>query len=136
MTQSNPTPNIWILSLIGGIIAAVLNTVIALIAPSILGQDILIPNRSTNILEPLPLFAVIAASLVPAFAAAAVLLGLQKFTKNPIGIFQITAIILTVLSLFPLATLNISLGIKIALGLMHIVAAASIVGTLTRPKAA
>ena len=136
MTQTASTTNLWLLALVGGIIGATANTLIALIAPGIIGQPLQAPNPSTNTLEAIPLFAVIAASLIPAFLGAGFLVLLQKFTKNPLQKFQLIAIVLALLSLISPMTLPTNLGGKMALGLMHLVAATSIVWALSRARKA
>ncbi len=136
MTQTSATTNLWLLALIGGIVGAVINILIALIAPSLIGQSLQIPNPSTNVLEPLPLFAVITASLVPAFIGAGVLLGLKKFFTNGTRVFQIVGVVFALLSLIGPMTMPMSNEIKIVLNLMHLVAAASIIIALSRYKKA
>lgn len=136
MTQSTQTSNIWILALIGGIIGATINAIIALLAPSLTGQSLLVPNPNTNLVEQLPLFAVIAASLIPAFVGAGVLLGLQKLSNQGIRVFQIIGVVIALLSLVGPITMPISTEIKIVLNLMHLVAASSIIVALSCYKKA
>jgi hypothetical protein len=136
MNQTSTTPNLWTLALTGGAIGAVINTLIILLAPSIIGEAIQVPNPSTNALEPLPLFAVIAASIVPAFIGLGILLLLQRFTKNSMTIFLSIGVVFTLLSLIGPFTMPINFGVKIALNLMHLVAAASILVALSRAKIA
>ena len=122
------------LALVGGAIGAVINTAIALIAPALIGSAVQI-SRGGSPLEDLPLIAVIAASIIPAFVAAAVLWLLGRFVKTPILIFQIIAAVITLLSLFSPFRIPVSLGAQLTLCLMHIVAAASITLALSRAKA-
>lgn len=136
MTQTAAKTSIWLLALLGGIVAVIVNSLIALIAPSLIGQSMMIPNPSTNTLETLSLVAVIAASFIPAFVAAGFLLLLQRFTQNALQKFQIIAAVFACLSLFGPISLPISLGVKIALCLMHLGAAISIVGALSQTKKA
>lgn len=118
----------------GGAIGAVINTAIALIAPALIGGAVQI-SRGGSPLEDLPLIAVIAASIIPAFVAAAVLWLLARFVKTPILIFQIIAVVITLLSLFSPFRIPVSLGAQLTLCLMHIVAAASITLALSKAKA-
>ena len=136
MNQTSTTPNLWTLALTGGVIGAIINALIFLIAPSIIGQAIQVVNPNTNLLEPLPLFAVIAASVVPAFAAAGLLLALQRFTKNPMSIFLGIGIVFALFSLIGPFTMPMTMGVKLTLNLMHLVAAASILAALSRAKKA
>ena len=123
------------LALTGGVIGAVINAVIALIAPALIGGPVQVSQPGSTALQDLPLIAVIAASLIPAFVAALVLYLLGRFTKAPIQIFQITAGVLTFLSLFSPFAIPTSLGAQLTLCLMHLVAAASITLALSRAKA-
>ncbi len=118
----------------GGAIGTVFNLAIALIAPALIGGAVQI-SRPSSPLEDLPLIAVIAASIIPAFVAAAVLWLLGRLTKAPIQIFQIIAVVITVLSLFSPFGIPTTLGAQLTLCLMHIVAAASITLALSRAKA-
>jgi hypothetical protein len=129
-------PNIWLLALIGGVIGAIINSLIALIAPSLTGQALTVPNPSTQVLENLPLFAIIAASIVPSFVGAGVLLLLRRFFPNGTQIFQIFGAVLAVLSCIPAFGMPITNEVKVVLSVMHLVAAAAIVLTLTRPQKA
>jgi hypothetical protein len=131
MTQITTNTNIWILAGKGGIIGAAINSIIFLIA-----GNIQVPNPNTNTLESLPIFAVIAASLIPAFIGAGILLGFQKFVANGTQVFLIIGAILGLLSNIPMLTMPITTETKIALFLMHIVAATSILISLSRAKKA
>jgi hypothetical protein len=135
MTKTQPT-NIWLLALTGGAIGAAINAVLALLAPSLTGQALQVPNPNTNVLENLPLFAVIAASLIPSFIAAGVLLLLRRLTANGTRIFQILGAVLAVLSCLPPLGMPIADAVKVVLLVMHLVAAAAIILTLTRPQKA
>jgi hypothetical protein len=131
MTKTQPT-NIWLLALIGGAIGAAINSLIALVFPSLTGQPLQAPNPATQVLENMPLVAVIMASIVPSFAAAGVLLLLRRFTANGTQIFQILGVVLALLSCLPAFGMPITTEVKIVLSIMHLVAAAAIVLTLTR----
>jgi hypothetical protein len=128
--------NIWLLALTGGAIGAAINSLLGLVFPSLTGQALQVPNPATQVLENLPLFAVIAASIVPSFAAAGVLLLLRRLTANGTQIFQILGAVLALLSCLPAFGMPITTEVKIVLSLMHLVAAAAIVLTLTRPQKA
>jgi hypothetical protein len=134
--MTSTKPNIWFLALIGGVIGAIINSLIALIFPSLTGQALSVPNPSTNVLENLPLFAVIAASIVPSFAGAGVLLLLRRFVANGTAVFQGVSAVVAVLSCLPAFGMPITTEVKIVLSIMHLVAAAAIVLTLTRPQKA
>ena len=123
------------LALTGGAIGAAVNAAIALIAPALIGGAVQVSQPGSTVLQDLPLIAVIAASIIPAFVAAAVLWLLGRFTKTPVQIFQILAVVLALLSLISPFGIPTSLGAQLTLCLMHIVAAASITIALSRARA-
>ena len=123
------------LALMGGAIGAVVNAAIALIAPALIGGAVQVSQPGSTVLQDLPLIAVIAASIIPAFVAAAVLWLLGRFTKTPVQIFQILAVVLALLSLISPFGIPTSLGAQLTLCLMHIVAAATITLALSRARA-
>ena len=122
------------LALMGGAIGAVVNAAIALIAPALIGGAVQVSQPGSTVLQDLPLIAVIAASIIPAFVAAAVLWLLGRFTKTPVQIFQILAVVLALLSLISPFGIPTSLGAQLTLCLMHIVAAVTITLALSRAK--
>lgn len=119
---------------IGGGIAAVVNLLIFFILPPVLGAAPIMvqmgpPGPDTPFAE-LPAFAVVAASLIPAFMAAGLLWLLGRFTARPFSTFRIIAVVGLLLSFGPLFTAPMPTGTVISLGLMHVVAAVAIVYTL------
>jgi len=119
-------------ALIAAVVAAVGNLVVFLVS-SVLGVSFDIPlNGPGTPAEPLPAIMVIIASAVPAFAAAALLALLGRFTTRPFRIFMIIAVVFGLLSFGGPASLPVGLSTIIALGLMHIVAGVAIVGVLSR----
>ena len=124
-----------LLALIGGATGAVVNVAIALIAAALMGAAVQVAQPGTTVLQDLPLPAVIAASIIPAFVAAAVLWVLGRFVKAPIQIFQIIAGVIALMSLFSPFSLPVSLGSQLTLCAMHIVAALTITLALSRAKA-
>jgi hypothetical protein len=81
--------------------------------------------------EPLPFFAVIMASLVPAIAAAIFLAILAKFTSRAGLIFIIVSVLFLLVSFGGPFSLPVDLGTQLALSVMHLVAGLAIVGLLT-----
>jgi hypothetical protein len=79
-------------------------------------------------LGPLPLPFVVMASFVPGLVAAGLLLVLRGNKQ----LFTIIAVVVLVLSMIPLLATGMATQTAIVLGIMHIVAAAAIVGVLTR----
>jgi len=91
-------------------------------------------------LAPLAFPAVLASSVVPAIAAAAFVAILSRFTRRALRIFQVLGAAVLALSFIPLASMPVDSGAtRVVLGLMHLFAAAAIVGGIsffTRPPAA
>lgn len=121
-------------ALIGGGIAAAVNLLIFLILPPVLGAAPIMvqmgpPGPDTPFVE-MPAFAVVAASLIPAFIAAGLLWLLGRFTARPFSIFRIIAVVGLLLSFGPIFSAPMTTGAAISLGLMHVVAAAAIAYTL------
>lgn len=121
---------LWWASLLAGIAAIVANVLIYFIASAAgaIPQSVLIPGMN----QPITVVLVILNSFVPAILAAVLLALLNRFTRRPVRIFRIIAAVLLVLSFAnPLTLPGAPLAMILALDLMHIVAAAIIVGVLT-----
>ena len=116
---------------VAGVAAAVLNAVVYL-AASLLGAiplDVEIPNTG----GPLPLGAVVIFSFVPALLAAVLLALLGRLVSRPMRVFTVVAIVVFVLSLYtPFSIPGAPLAMILALELMHLVAAVTIVVVLRR----
>jgi hypothetical protein len=84
------------------------------------------PSASANG-QSIGLINVVMASIVPMFVAALILLGLNALSSNPLKIFNIIAVVFTLLSLAsPFQGIQgAPIGMKLCLALMHIVAAAA-----------
>lgn len=131
--QSVPKRSIgsWLIAgLVGGGVAAILNLVIYFVANAMLG-DLAVAMQPGQPMAPLTFVAVIVTSIVPAVLAALVLAVLQRFLANGTRVFQILAVILGLLSLFPALTQASSLSVGLVLASMHIVAVVAIVWALT-----
>jgi hypothetical protein len=74
---------------------------------------------------------VVVATTLPAFAAALLVWLLGRFTPRPWTIFYVISAVFLLLSFGGPAGLPIELGGILALNLMHVIAAAAIVGGLT-----
>lgn len=121
---------------IGAGISAVINLIIFLILPNLLGvAPIMVqmgpPSPDTPLME-LPAIAVIIISALPSFVAAGVLALLGRFTARPFTVFRVIAAVVLVLSFAPFTMGTMNSGTVITLGLMHIVAAGAIVWALDR----
>ena len=89
----------------------------------VINDEILIDGK-----QPLTIVPIIFSSLIPSLMAALVFFLMEKFTHNGYVIFSIVAIVLLLLSfLSPFMTIKgISVGYGIALNLMHVVVALSV----------
>jgi hypothetical protein len=82
--------------------------------------------------RPIGVGEVVGATLPGAVGATIVFALLARFTRRPVTIFRIVAVIVLVLSfLSPLALPGAPLSLILSLEIMHVVAAAVIVGVLT-----
>ena len=115
---------------LGGVIAAVANLLVYFIAQPLAGGELHHQMGPGNPIEVLPLAAVIVASFVPSIFATLLYAGLGRFTRRPVTIFTIIAVAFGLLSLGSPLSLAVETASKLALSLMHIVAAAAITGTL------
>lgn len=119
-------------TIIGAVIGVVINLVIYYGAARAAGLEFRAPVPPTNEPMPLPVIAVITATVVPAIGAALVLALLSRFTARPLRIFLICAAVVLVISFAGPFTLPVSLLEQMVLNLMHVVAAGAIVWALLR----
>jgi hypothetical protein len=120
-----------------GAIAALGATIINLIFFFItrtLGLGYIMPMRPELPPEPLPASAVIFATVMPTIAATLFFLALGRFTKQPVRIFLIIAVVFLLFSFGGPMTLpaSVTLGTKMALNVMHVFAGVIIVGVLVQ----
>jgi hypothetical protein len=123
---------LWWASLLAGLAATVANVVVYLIASAAgaIPQTVLIPTPGGPM--PITVVPVILNSFVPAIVAGAFLALLNRFTRRPIRIFRIVSVVLLLLSFAnPFTIPGAPIVMIVALNLMHVVAAAIIVGVLT-----
>lgn len=115
-----------------GIAAAIGNLIVFAVAKNLFGIPFVMPlSGPDSPLEPLPAFAVIVASMIPALAAAIFLWLLGKFAPRPVLIFQLVSIIFLLVSFGGPFSLPVDVATQLALSLMHVVAGVVIVGGLT-----
>jgi hypothetical protein len=124
-------PNIWMSALTAGAIAAAVNLVVYFIAGAA-NVPLQIATPGSPQLERLAFVPVVLASLIPAFAAAAVLLLLRRFTPRTNTIFQVIAAIFLVVSLGGPLGMPTDGATKLVLNLMHVIAGVIITVGLTR----
>ncbi len=121
---------LWWASLLAGLGAAVANAVVYFItsAAGAIPNSVLIPGMN----QPVTVILVILNSFFPAILAAVLLALLNRFTRRPVRLFRIIAAVLLVISFVnPFTIPGAPLAMILALDVMHIVAAAIIVGVLT-----
>ncbi len=105
---------------LAGLIAAAINAVLFYIgtATGAIPANLIIPNAG----QPLSIVPVIVASFMPTIVAGLLLALLNRFTKQPLRIFNIIAIIVFVLAFFsPFSIPGAPVGMIVILELMHVV---------------
>ena len=128
--KKQPEVTLFSVILMGAIMATLGNITIFFIA-KILHVSPSVPLAlKTDMLAPLRLSAVIVASAFPAFGAGFMYFLMKKLFSAPLTTFLTVSIGFLVVSLGAPIQLPISLGQKIILCLMHVVAALFIIGAL------
>jgi hypothetical protein len=121
---------LWWASLLAGLGAVVANVLVYFIvsAAGAIPNSVLVPGMN----QPMTVVLVIMSSFVPALLAGVLLALLNRFTRRPVRSFRIIAAVLLLISFVnPFTIPGAPLTMILALGFMHIVAAAIIVGVLT-----
>jgi Family of unknown function (DUF6069) len=131
--QITTRPNIWFTALSVGVVAAIANVIVYFIAEAA-NVPLQITSPGSSQLQQLPLIPVALASLIPAFAAAAVLLLLRRFTRQANLIFQVIAVVFLLASLSGPLGMPIDAGTKLVLNLMHLIAGVVITLGLARSR--
>lgn len=123
------TKEIIIRGLIGGVIAAVINIAIFFIA-KLTDVSFVLPAMKEGA-DPviLNVVAILISSIIPSIAALLLLLLLKRLTIHHLRTFYLISGALLLLSFFPL-TIDIPNSTRVILGLMHVIAAVSIVFSL------
>ncbi len=114
---------------IAGMLAAVANGVVYLLAAAVgtMPDDVAVSGG-----VPITLLPVVLSSIMPAIVAAVFLALLVRFTRRPIGIFWVVAVVLLVLSFItPFTIPGAPAAMILTLLIMHVVAAAIIIWVLT-----
>lgn len=120
-------------TLVAAAAAAAGNLLLYLIVTGVFGTTIEVQlGGPTAPVTPLPVALVIIMSALPALFAAGLLWLLNRFVARPFAVFQGIAIVAALLSLGGPLTLQVGTASKVALSLMHIVAAVAIVLALRR----
>jgi hypothetical protein len=122
-----------IAGLLAAVAAAIANLLVFFVARELLDISFVIPYEgSDSTPEPLPAAMVIIASAIPALIAAMLLGLLARWARRSLRIFQAVAVVALLLSLGgPLTLDDVATSTRVALIVMHLVAAALIVGILS-----
>ena len=131
MTESVATKKLLWVAPLAGVLAAVANSLVWLIAINMLQIPMLMPLDPTTPMQ-LPLGAVVAFSLVPAIGAGVLLALLGRFVKRPLFVFSVVAGLFLLVSFLPDILLPAATATKLTLMTMHIIAAAVITSTLIK----
>ena len=110
---------------LAAVLAAVVNALVLVIWSSLFGAVVVPPD------EVLTLGPVVAASAIGAIGAAVVFGIIGRFSRRPIPVFRVIATVVLLLSLVPIPLQGVAGPSAVALILMHVVAAATVVGVLT-----
>lgn len=118
---------------LAAIVAALGNVVVLLLSQNLLGMIVQVSAQpGSSQLIPLSLGAVIGASVIPAIGATLLLALLDRFVARPVRIFQIIGVLFLLVSFAPVLSVPVDAGMKVVLGVMHIVAGGAIIGILSR----
>ena len=124
--SSGPSPGrVLRRGLLAGAFAAAVNALVLVIWSSLFGAVVVPPD------ETLTLGPVVAASAIGAIGAAVVFVIIGRFSRRPVRVFRITALVVLLLSLVPIPLQGVAGPSAGALALMHVLAAAIAVGVLT-----
>lgn len=114
-------------------VAAVANLAVFVVAKGLFDVSFVMPYRGPNAASGrLPAAMVVIASVVPAIAAAVLLWALGRFARRPLTVFWVIASLALLASVGgPLSLRQTETSTRVALIVMHVVAAAVTVGLLT-----
>jgi hypothetical protein len=119
------------MALVAAAIASAANLIVFYLAKIVFGVGFVFAMQPGADPQALAAFQVIVSSTVPAFGAAGLLYGLNRFTRRGLLIFQVIAVVLLLVSFGAPLTLAPDGSIKAALSIMHLVAGTAIIGALT-----
>lgn len=119
-------------SLVAAGVAAVANLVVFGIARRLFDVSFVMPYQGRDTTpERMPIALVVVMSVVPVLIAAAVLWALYRFTEQPLRTFRAIGLVVLVVSLAgPLTLEDTATSTKLALIVMHVIAAAAILSIL------
>ena len=125
--------SLWWGALLAMGVASISNALVFAMAQA-LGVALRVSMASGQSPQPLPFALVIFASVVPALLAAGLLALLDRLTDRPVRLFQWISAGLALLSLVPPMLQAEGAAAKLILVIMHLIAAAAIIGVLSRVK--
>lgn len=120
-SEGSPAGRLLRRGLLAAVLATVTNALLLMIASSLFGA--VVPAG-----EALSLGPVVVASAIGAIGAAVVFGVIGRFSRRPIRVFRATALVVLLLSLAPIPLQGVAGPSAGALALMHVLAAAIVVG--------
>lgn len=136
-TQTHPLSyrHLWRAGWLAVVVAAVANAIVFAMEKSLFGLPMLVALIPGTAPAPLPWLLVIGTSVVAAIGATLLLALLVRAQRTPaqrpLRWFQIIAVIVLILSFWGPLTTEADAATKVALAVMHVVAAVAIVGVLS-----
>lgn len=121
-SEGGPAGRLLRRGLLAAVLATVTNALLLMIASSLFGAVVVPPG------EALSLGPVVVASAIGAIGAAVVFGVIGRFSRRPIRVFRATALVVLLLSLAPIPLQGVVGPSAGALALMHVLAAAIVVG--------
>lgn len=121
-SEGSPAGRLLRRGLLAAVLATVTNALLLMIASSLFGAVVVPPG------EALSLGPVVVASAIGAIGAAVVFGVIGRFSRRPIRVFRATALVVLLLSLAPIPLQGVAGPSAGALALMHVLAAAIVVG--------
>ncbi len=126
-SERSPAGRLLRRGLLAAVLAAVASSLVLVVWSSLFGTVVVPPE------EVLTLGPVVAASAIGAIGAAVVFGVIGRFSRRPIRVFRVIALVVLLLSLVPIPLQEVAGPSAGALALMHVLAAAVVVGVLTMP---
>lgn len=124
-TQNAKNRHILIRGILGGAVAGIINGIIYLIARASDVSFTVPSQQEAGATMDIGIGPIIIFSVVPAVIASLLVLLLNRFTRKPFTIYLIIAVIILLVSFFPL-TLEMDNITRIVLGIMHVIVASGI----------
>jgi Family of unknown function (DUF6069) len=124
--ERSPAGRLLGVGVLAAIISAIANALVLAVASSLFGPVVIPPDETVTFGQ------VMAASVAGAVGATVLFAAVSRFTRRPIRIFWGIAAIGLLLSFIPIALAGVTGSSAGTLALMHVLAAATNVGLLTR----